>query len=55
MSTNNYILDFLGIKDKNIKFIKFNNNVKKNNTTYKVIDAKLSYVAKVCTSCGNME
>ena len=55
MSTNNYILDFLGIKDKNIKFIKFNNNVKKNNITYKVIDAKLSYVAKVCPICGNME
>ena len=55
MSTNNYILDFLGIKDKNIKFIKFNDKVRKNNTTYKVIDAKLSYVAKVCPICGNME
>lgn len=55
MSTNNYILNFLGIKDKNIKFIKFSNNLRKNNVIYKVINAKLSYVAKACPICGNME
>ncbi|QQK07432.1 ISL3 family transposase [Miniphocaeibacter halophilus] len=55
MSTSNYILDFLGIKDKNIKFIKFSNNMRKNNVTYKVIDAKLSYTPNVCPICGNMD
>lgn len=55
MSTNNYILNLLGIEDKNITIVNTNESLKKNNITYKVIDANLTYTADVCPICGNME
>ena len=53
MSHNNYILDLLNIKDKNITFDE--NGVHDefiNNKTCKVIDAHLSYTPTHCDKCG---
>ena len=52
MSTNNYILNLLNIKDENI-FI--NQKVEEReikNINYKVIEGFLSYIPKCCPNCG---
>lgn len=53
MSHNNYILDLLNIKDKNITFDE--NGIHDEfikNKTCKVIDAHLSYIPTHCDKCG---
>ena len=51
MSQVNYISFYLNIKDKNVKFINCYEE-KKNNCTYKVTEASLSYSPIYCPICG---
>lgn len=53
MSTNDYILNLLNIKDRNIKIIsnKLENKVIKGKN-YKIIEAVLSYNPEYCPLCG---
>ena len=53
MSTNNYILNLLNIKDENIKIL--SNNLKTENIkgkSYKIIEAILTYKPDFCPCCG---
>lgn len=51
MSQINYISFYLNIKDENVKFINCY-EAKKNNRTYKVTEASLSYSPIYCPLCG---
>ena len=51
MSQSNYISFYLNIKDKNINFINCFEE-KRNNRTYKVTEASLSYIPIYCPVCG---
>ena len=52
MSTNNYILNLLNIKDKNIFISKKIETRKIKGINYKVIEGILSYIPKYCPNCG---
>src|SRR5574344_348040 len=53
MSTNNYILNLLNIKDKNI-YILTNNEIYKTikNKNYRIIEGILTYTPEYCPCCG---
>src|SRR5574344_445984 len=53
MSTNNYILNLLNIKDKNI-YILTNNEIYKKikNKNYRIIEGILTYTPDYCPCCG---
>src|SRR5574344_1592122 len=53
MSTNNYILNLLNIKDKNI-YILTNNEIYKTikNKNYRIIEGILTYNPQYCSCCG---
>lgn len=51
MSTNNYILNLLNIKDKNIHIIKKCNEKLINGKNYKIIEAILTYNPLCCPCC----
>ena len=52
MSTNNYILNLLNIKDENIHIItKCKEKIIKGNN-YKIIEGILTYTPKYCPCCG---
>ena len=53
MSTNNYILNLLNIKDKNI-YILTNNEIYKTikNKNYRIIEGILTYTPEYCSCCG---
>ena len=53
MSQENYILDLLNIKDKNIKLTNnFCKNEKIEDTEYKIVEATLSPIQLFCPKCG---
>ena len=52
MSTNNYILNLLNIKDKNIFISEKNWNENIKGINYKIIEGVLSYNPKCCPNCG---
>ena len=53
MSTNNYILNLLNIKDKNITIFKNEEKFKTiKNVTYKIVEGILTYKPKYCPCCG---
>lgn len=55
MSTNNYILNLLNIKDKNIYILANKENFKKiNNINYKIVEAILTYTPTHCPCCGSI-
>ena len=52
MSMNNYILNLLNIKDKNINIITNSKEEVIKGKNYKIIEAFLTYKPKCCTNCG---
>ena len=53
MSTNDYILNLLNIKDKNIFILKNSiTNKKIKNQNYKIIEGILTYIPDFCPCCG---
>ena len=53
MSTNDYILNLLNIKDKNIKILDGKQEIKKiKGNNYKIIEGYLTYIPSYCPNCG---
>ena len=53
ISTNNYILNLLNIKDKNIYIFTHNEKIKNfKGKNYKIIEGILTYTPKYCPCCG---
>ena len=52
ISMNNYILDLLNIKDKNIKIEERIDIKTKNKTKIKVLHGSLTYIPEYCPKCG---
>ena len=52
MSTNNYILNLLNIKDENIHIITESKEKIIKNKTYKIIEGILTYTPQYCPCCG---
>lgn len=52
MSTNNYILDLLNIKDNNITILPNTQEKVIKRCKYKIIEAILTYNPKICSCCG---
>ena len=53
MSTNNYILNLLNIKDKNIYINEnFTEERRIGNKNYKIIEGFLTYIPEFCPCCG---
>lgn len=52
MSTNNYILNLLNIKDENIHIVTKNEEKIIKGKNYKIIEAFLTYTPKHCSCCG---
>ena len=52
MSQDNYTLNLLNIKDKNIHFTKEPYEEKIGDTKYKILEAVLTYKPSFCTRCG---
>ena len=54
MSTNNYILNLLNIKDENITIFEKVEERKIKNVNYKIIEGVLSYKPDCCPKCGSI-
>ena len=52
MSTNNYILNLLNIKDKNIDIITKSKEEMIKNKNYKIVEGILTYNPHLCPNCG---
>ena len=53
MSINEYILNLLNIKDKNIKILDGKQEIKKiKGNNYKIIEGYLTYIPSCCPNCG---
>lgn len=52
MYTNNYILNLLNIKDKNITILPDMKEIYKKGVKYKIIEGILTYNPKTCACCG---
>ena len=52
MSTNNYILNLLNIKDENIHIVTKNEEKTIKGKNYKIIEGFLTYTPKCCSCCG---
>lgn len=55
MSTNNYILKLLAIKDPNVEILDKVEKVKNKGVTYTLIFGRLSYQAECCPVCGSID
>ncbi len=54
MSTNNYILNLLNIKDQNIHIITESNKKMIKGKNYKIIEGILTYTPEYCPCCGSI-
>ena len=54
MSINNYILNLLNIKDKNIHIITECKEISIKGKNYKIIEGILTYIPKYCPCCGTI-